>query len=265
MPQVLSSRSLPGSRHIRHITLEQPWSWLTEGWRDMCAAPAISFAYGAVFTAIGFILLAGLDRLGMSYLIIPLAMGFTLVGPMAAVGLYEVSRRLERGRPVTFFDSLTAWRRNGGQIALMGMMLMLALIAWTRVAMLLFMMFFGTMFPGAGLANLDDLVGQMLFSPQSLAFLGTGLIIGAGFAIAVFAMSVIAVPMLLDRDVDAMTAVLTSLEAVRHNPRPMLLWAGLIAFLTFVGMLMFFVGLIVTLPLIGHASWHAYRSLVERP
>lgn len=243
---------------IRAITLEHPWRWLSSAWLDMCSAPGVSYAYGGIFAAIGFVLTFGLAQYGLGYLILPLALGFAIVGPAVAVGLYETSRRLNAGETVDFGHALNAYRRNPGQIALVGLFLLVAFIAWIRLAALIFMLFFGAHPPG-----LDDLVGKMLFSPESLGFLMVGTLTGGLMAFGVFAMTAVAVPMLVDRRVDAMTAMLTSLDSVRHNWKPMMLWAFLIAFFTFFGLALFFVGLVVTLPLIGHASWHAYRDLVD--
>ena len=245
---------------MRDVSLDHPWRWLSAGWLDMCSEPAISYTYGALFTLGGLVLLVGLDQWGMAWLILPLAFGFALVGPAAAVGLYEVSRRLDAGHPIAFGHALGAFRRNRGQIALVGLFLLIAFVAWVRLAMLLFMLFFGAEPP-----SLDHVLEVML-SSAGVPFLLVGTLSGAVMAACVFAMTAIAVPMLVDRpDCDAMTAMLASVEAVRRNPRPMLLWAFLVGSATLVGVGLFFVGLVVVLPLLGHASWHAYRDLVERP
>ncbi|MCR6631128.1 MAG: DUF2189 domain-containing protein [Magnetospirillum sp.] len=216
---------------IRAVTLDHPWRWLSAGWLDMCSEPGISYVYGAVFTACGVLLLFGLDQWGVGYLILPLAFGFALVGPAAAVGLYEISRRLDTGAEVSFGHALGAFRRNPAQIGLVGMFLIIAFIAWVRLAMLEFMLFFGSAPP-----SLDHLLDALFLSSVSVPFLAVGLASGAVLAAGVFAMTAIAIPMLVDRpECDAMTAMLTSLDAVRRNPRPMILWAGLIAFFTLLG------------------------------
>jgi uncharacterized membrane protein len=239
--------------------MEHPWRWLSEAWSDMAGAPGVSFAYGAIFAGAGFVILFGLEAFDLAYLILPMGLGFALIGPALAVGLYETSRRLENGETVGMAEALGAFRRNTSQIALIGVFLLIAFIAWCRIAMLEFMLFFGSAPP-----SLDGLMGALLTSPQSAMFLIVGTITGAIFAAVVFAMCAVAVPMVIDRDVDAVTAMLTSLDAVRHNIRPMALWAFLIALFTFAGLSLFFVGLVITLPLVGHASWHAYRDLVHR-
>jgi uncharacterized membrane protein len=245
--------------HFRRITLDHPWRWLSAGWVDMCSVPAVSYIYGGFFTAAGFVLLFLLEQFGATYLILPMGFGFALIGPIAAVGLYEVSRRLTLGQVAGLGEAMRAAGRNGSQIALVGLFLLIAFLAWVRLAMLEFMLFFGSAPP-----SLDHLFNALLTSPQSMPFLIVGTITGGVLALTVFAMTAIAVPMLVAHpECDAMTAMLTSLDAVRQNFRPMMLWAFLIAFFTLFGMSLFFVGLLVCLPLVGHASWHAYRDLVE--
>lgn len=245
---------------IRTITAEHPWNWLSSGWLDMCSEPGISYLYGATFTLAGFALVIGLESLDAAFLILPLVFGFILVGPAMAVGLYEVSRRLDQGIPMRMADALGAFRRNPSQIALVGLFLLVAFVAWVRLAMLEFMLFFGSAPP-----SVDHLVDALFLSPNAVPFLAVGVVTGAVLAAATFAMTAIAIPMLVDRpECDAMTAMLTSVDAVRRNWRPMALWAFLISFFTLFGLALFFVGLVVTFPLIGHASWHAYRDLVER-
>lgn len=245
---------------VRTVTMDHPWRWLSAGWLDMCCEPAVSYFYGAVFTVIGYVLFFGLDQWGASAMILPLAFGFALVGPVVAVGLYEISRRLERGDETGFGHAFGAFRRNGSQIALVGLFLLIAFAAWVRLAMLEFMLFFGSAPPA-----LDQVLGAVFHSSAGVWLLLMGTASGAVLAMSVFAMSAIAIPMLLDRpDCDAMTAMLTSVEAVQHNFRPMVLWAFLISLCTLVGASLFMVGLAVMLPLLGHASWHAYRDLVDR-
>jgi uncharacterized membrane protein len=259
MLSVGDCRGATASVRLRTVTRDHPWDWLSAGWLDMCTVPGISYLYGGVFSAAGFVLLFGLDWWGASALILPLGFAFALVGPVAAVGLYETSRRLMLGQTAGLASVAGAVGRNGAQIALVGLFLMIAVLAWVRLALLEFMLFFGGTPP-----SLDHLLGALFLSPSSVPFLLVGAVSGGALALMVFAMTVVAVPLLVDRpECDAMTAMLVSLDAVRRNPRPMMLWAGLIAFFTLAGVAMFFVGLIVVLPLLGHASWHAYRDLVE--
>lgn len=243
---------------VRMIPLDRPWFWLAEGWRDLTDHAAVSLAYGAILVIISFALTLGLIMAGLDYLLLPLAAGFFFVAPLLAVGLYECSRRRQAGLPVTLGAALGAWRANPSQIAYMGLILMLFHLAWVRVATLLYALFFGQANP-----SLDSLVNTLLFSPMSLPFLAVGTLTGAVLAAIVFAIGAVSLPMLLDRDVDVITAITTSFAAVLHNWRPMALWAALIVIFTAIGMALFYVGLAVALPLVGHASWYAYRDLVE--
>ena len=249
---------LAGPR-IRQVTLEQPWSWLAAGWRDIWQAPHISLAYGALFAAVSIALTAGLFAIGVEYLLPPLAAGFMLLGPMLAVGLYETSRRLHAGEPVTLRDALLVVTRSPAQLGFIGILLALFMLAWMRIASLLFALFMGTL----GFPPLAEILPRLFFTAEGLGLLAVGSAVGAVLAAAVFAISVVSVPMLMVRDVDAVTAMILSVRAARKNAAVLILWAWLIAILTGIGLLTFFVGLTLTFPLVGHASWHAYRDLIE--
>lgn len=246
-----------GSPPIRSVGVDRPWTWLARGWRDLAACPTISLSYGLVFALCGIALLLLTREAQMWYVALPLAAGFMLLGPVLAVGLYDVSRRRECGEPVTFSLTAVAWRRNPTQLALMALALMLFFLVWIRLATLIFALFYGYRTP-----PLDTLVQQAFFSTDSLAFLIAGNLTGAVLAILVFAISAVSIPMLLDRDVNAVSAVCTSLRAVQENPGAMAVWGALIVLFTAAGMVVFFIGLIVAMPLIGHATWHCYRDLV---
>jgi uncharacterized membrane protein len=242
---------------VRRVGVDEPWTWLSAGWHDLCRAPAVSLTYGAAFVVVSFVLTLGLWLVGLFYLVLPLAAGFMLVGPVVAVGLYEVSRRLERGEPVTLAAALGAWRANPGPIATMGLVLMLFLLAWIRLAFLIFALFFGATAP-----SWEHLVSTVLFTTEGIPFLIVGVGTGGALAVIAFAISAIAIPALLDRDIGTLSAVATSVSAVLENWRVMIGWGALIVLFTAAGLATFYIGLAVTLPLIGHASWHAYRGLV---
>lgn len=257
-----AASAAPDSAAIKPITLkkvplDRPWSWLAKGFSDLRRAPVVSLSYGVLFAAAGYLLIGSLWALDWLYLTLPLAAGFMIVGPLFAVGLYEVSRRLQRGEPVSFGEALSAWRRNSSQIALMGVALLLFMFAWLRLAALIFMLFFGLKPP-----SLDQLVQQTLLSTDALPFLIIGGLVGAALALLSFAISVISIPLLLDRpEANVITAISTSVQAVKTNPAALLLWGALIVLFVGAGIATLLLGLIIALPLIGHASWHAYQDL----
>jgi uncharacterized membrane protein len=247
------------SPKVRRIDLDRPWSWLAAGWRDLRAASPVSLAYGVLFALAGYAITFGLWWADLVYLVLPMVCGFLIVGPLLAVGLYEVSRRLELGEPVSLAATVTAWQRNGGQIALMGIVLLLLLFAWIRLAALLFMLFFGLEPP-----SFAGLFAETFLNPDALPFLIVGTATGAVLAAFAFAISATSIPFLLDRpDSNVVSAITTSLAAVKENPGPMLFWAVLVVGFAGAGLITLYLGLVLTLPLIGHASWHAYRDLVE--
>lgn len=245
---------------VRAVGVDRPWQWLSAGWRDFQRAPLVSLSYGAVFAIAGFALTLGLWLVGLTYLVMPLAAGFMLIGPVFAVGLYEVSRRLDRDEPVTLYAAFTAWYGNAAQIGTMGLVLMLFLLAWIRVAFLIFALFFGPRPP-----SWEHLITTLFFTTQGIPFLVVGIAAGGVLAAAAFGISLVAIPVLLDRNVGVLRAIATSLSAVAANWRIMIGWGALIALFTGAGITSFYLGLALTLPLIGHASWHAYRDLVAVP
>ncbi len=243
---------------IREIAPEAPWTWLAAGWQDLWRVPQISLAYGVAFSLISAALTFGLFYLGLAYLLLPLAAGFMLLGPLLAVGLYEASRRLEAGEPIRFRDVVFVSTRAPGQLAFIGILLMLFMLAWVRLATLLFALFMQSSFP-----PVEQWVSVLLFTPNGLGLLVVGSTVGALLAVAAFTISAVSVPMLLVRDIDAVTAMIASVEAMRRNFWPMLLWGWLITILVGLGLATLYVGLAITFPLVGHATWHAYRALVD--
>lgn len=245
---------LPG---IRTVEVDRPWLWLAAGWRDFTRTPAIGLAYGIGFSAVGLVITYWLYSTGTLYLVMPATAGFALIGPAAAVGLYDISRRLESGQPVALGSVVPAVLSRADTFAAMGLVLMLFFLAWMEIALLIFAFFFGS-----GPVSAESFVEKAFFAPESLPFIVTGTVAGAILAAAVFAVSAVSLPLLLDRNVGVPTAVATSLRAVNRNRKALALWAMIIAVFLSVGLATFFAGLVITLPVIGHATWHAYRDLV---
>jgi uncharacterized membrane protein len=244
---------------IRALQLEQPWNWLAKGWADYWKVPHVSIAYGVAIVAASYLLSGAVFYLWGIALVLPLAAGFLILAPLLAVGLYETSRRLESGEHITARSVMFVATSAPTQLAFVGITLTLLMLAWIRLATLLFALFFGM----SSYPPLESWVGTLFFSVDGLIFLAVGSVIGGALAIIVFAISVVSIPLLMVRDVDAITAIVTSVRAVLHNPAPMLLWAWLIVVLTAVGIATLYVGLVVTYPLVGYATWHAYRSVVD--
>ncbi|MDP2330283.1 MAG: DUF2189 domain-containing protein [Reyranella sp.] len=244
---------------IRRVPLDRPWVWLGAGWDDFLAARRTSLAYGLALVAVSWLAITLFLWLDLPYLVLPLSAGFFFVGPFIAVGLYEVSRRLESGLVVDGGTTLFAWRRNPGQIALMGVLLLFFHLAWMRLAQLLFAVFEWRTVP-----SWDRFMDLVWTSSRSLPFLAMGVAAGAALAAVAFAIGAFSIPYLLDRrNSNMFEAIATSVAAVRINFRPMLLWAILIVFLVVLGMVPGMIGLVVTLPLVAHATWHAYRDVVH--
>lgn len=245
---------------IRQVPFDAPYNWLAAGWRDMWRVPRLSLAYGAIFATVGLLLVVGLTQVGLLSLILVLAGGFILIGPMLASGLYETSRRLEQGEPVSLASTLRAGFYGKGQLAFMGLLLMLVYLAWIEIAFLLFMLFFGPQ----PMPPLDVFVSNLLLTPRGLGLLIVGTGVGMVLAAIVFAISAIAVPLLMTEPVDVVTAATMSVGACRKNPKAMALWAALIVGGMVLGFVTLFFGLVIAFPLFGHATWHAFRDLLVR-
>jgi uncharacterized membrane protein len=250
--------ALAAPQSIRQVPVDRPWAWLAAGWRDMLATPGVSLAYGGAFVLMGWALAGLLFGLGLRWAVLPATAGFFLIAPLLAAGLYEASRRRALGQGTTLAEAFAAFNRNRWQFLLMGAALLLIHLFWVRVAGLLFAVFFGLDFA----PSLEALPFAMLRSPNFLPFLVVGTGFGFVLATAAFSISVVSIPMLVDRDVSAVEAIVASLKAVAANPKPLALWAALIVVFVGLGLAPFFLGLVIALPLIAHATWHAYKDLV---
>lgn len=231
---------------------------LAAGWHDFRRAPAFGLFFAGVYVLGGLFLYWVLAVSGQIWWTIPITLGFPLLGPFVAVGLYEVSRRLDAGEPLDWPGVLGAViRQKDRQIPSMAAVIVIFFLFWNFLGHMIFALFLG---PRA-MTNITSSV-DMFFTPHGLSMLAVGSLVGAGFALVLYAISVISLPLLLEREVDFVTAMIASVRAVRASPVPMLLWAWFIAAAIFVAMLPAFLGLFLVLPVIGHASWHLYRILL---
>lgn len=241
---------------VRHVAPGRPFAWMARGWADMRRAPAGSLGYGILIAAAGWIVLA--LAWNRAYLVTALVSGFFLAAPFLALGLYDMSRRLAAGERATFADTIDAWRSNTPSIALFGFVLAFALLSWERISAIVFALSFGDEAP-----MVEDFLASVFLSGRYLGFVISYVAVGALLAAVVFAISVVSIPMMLERPVDPATAILTSLRAVGASKGAMLVWAAIILVLTAIGFATALLGLIVIVPLLGHATWHAYKDLVE--
>jgi uncharacterized membrane protein len=238
---------------LRVLSWGSPLRWLAAGARDLARAPAIGLFYGGCFMVMGWALLKVYEQ-APAYTL-ALSAGFLLMGPFLCLGLYRVSQRLEAGQRPDFGDSLLAWDTRTAQLGIFGFVLLVLEMLWGRATLVVFAVSFDGMpdFKGSLLALLD---------PANLPFITAWACVGAVFAGLIYAISVVSIPMILHRQTDAITAGLTSLRLVLTQTGVMLWWGALIALLVVLAMLPWFAGLLVVGPLIGHASWHAYREAV---
>lgn len=255
----INERSHSDTPRVNEVSLEQPWEWISKGWEDLKRAPKFSLAYGGFFALVSVLMTLGLLWEGLFFIVPPLAAGFFLVAPLLGIGLYQISENLEEGKEVQFCQALQAWRRNEVQLSAMAVVLVLILLAWMLSALVVFALFFHNPVP-----TWENFVPQVFLSGENNLFVAVGVIVGGAIAAFTFAISAITVPMLMDRQVDVVTAMRTSLEAVKRNWQAMTLWAALIVMFVGLGILTYYLGLIVAMPLVGHATWHAYRDLVPR-
>ncbi|MCB2067041.1 MAG: DUF2189 domain-containing protein [Erythrobacter sp.] len=230
---------------------------LAAGWRDFCAHPVYSLFFGAIYTVSGLSMTyLGLFRGEVGWLV-PVTAGFPLVAPFAAVGLYEISRRREAGLPLSWGAVLGALRGHGDQqLLMMGGFVFVAFSFWVIIAHVIFAVFMAE--SGMGSESLAAMA-----TPVGIAMLGVGTMVGAVLSWFFYCITVISLPMLVDRDVDFITAIITSMKTVLRNTGVMLAWAVTIVVLLVLAILPAFLGLLVVLPVLGHATWHLYRRAVS--
>lgn len=245
--------------HGLNLPLTTPFKWIGSGFADAFRYPFASLAYGLFVVLISWFLIGVLFKIGADYIIFPALSGFMVMGPAIAVGLYEKSRRLERGEPVTLPAMIFVKARSPGQILFVGVIMMLVLILWLRAAVLLYALFFG-MLPFPGLAEIVQII---LTTPLGWGLLAVGTVTGGLFAAFAFAISAFSIPMLMNERIDVFTAIGTSIAFSWANRGVAFVWGAIVAVLFAVGVATALIGLIVIYPALGHAAWHAYRTVTR--
>lgn len=243
---------------IRRVAALRPLAWLSMGLKDLRSNAAESLAYGVLIAILGALIwaYAGDDPQRFTASIT----SFFLIAPLLAAGLYEISRRQELGRSTSFGESLQGWRRSGGALAPFGLELFLFAIFWERLSAILFALSYGGHPP-----NLETFFADVFLSGAYPLFVVAYVGVGAVFAAIVFIVTAVAIPMLLDRNGDIYTAMAASFLAVTRNIPAMLVWALLIVALIALGFATLLFGLVIVFPLLGHATWHAYREMTQWP
>ncbi|MEP4194978.1 MAG: DUF2189 domain-containing protein [Aliishimia sp.] len=246
-----------GVPELRAPTVAMLARALKLGWQDFMFAPGLGLFFGLIYVLAGWGI-AGLTlATGHSFWLVLAAVGFPLVGPFAAVGLYEMSHRIEQGIPLAKRDVFSVvWHQRGRQLPWICVLILILFLFWFFLGHMIFALFLGL----TAMTNVSS-SWEVYTTSQGLSMLAVGTAVGAGFALLLFAMSVLSLPLLLDREVDFVTGMVTSIVLVRDNLGVMLLWAAILAGMTFLALLPGFIGLLVVFPWLGHASWHIYSQL----
>ena len=243
---------------VRRISVADVAEALSAGLRDFQAVPLYGLAFGALYAAGGNAILLCLTAFGMVYLAYPLAAGFALIGPFVATGLYELSRRREAGQPISL-PAVWSSVISRGEIGWMAFVTLFFFVIWMYQVRLLIALLLGL---NASFSSIKEFITVVTTTNEGLLFLAIGNLDGAALSLILFSLTVVSFPLLLDREVDFVTAMVTSVRAVVTSPVPMIGWAAVIVVLLIVSAIPYFLGLLVTMPVLGHATWHLYRRIV---
>jgi len=247
-----------GRFEIRKIEVADVIECIEKGVRDFGRAPLYGLFFGAIYAIAGLVIVWLTFAYGYFYLAYPVVMGFALLAPFGAAGTYEISRRLEAGASLSWPIVIGAvWGRVGKELGWLALVSLFTFIIWLDLAVFVFLVFFGVHVPSP-----PELIAQVFTTAYGLAFLVVGNGLGAIIALTVFSYTAVSPPLIIDRDVDFVTALTTSVKAVRANPRPMLAWAIVIGADLAIVFVTLFVALLVVFPVLGHTTWHLYRRLI---
>ena len=259
--QGLEAYQPPKLPDVKKISFDDVRGALRAGWADFKKAPMLGIIFGGFYALGGIAIWAGLMIYQMPWMIIPLAIGFPLIGPFVAVGLYEVSRRLIAGKPLVWRDIfLVMLGQRERQLGWMAFVLLFIFWMWIYQVRMLMAIFLGFM----SFSTITDFLVVVTTTPQGLGFLLVGTMVGGLFAFLLFSATVVAMPLLMERDIDFVSAIVLSFKAVRENFVPMIGFALIVGGLTLVSMIPAFLGLIIVLPLLGHTTWHLYLRLIAQ-
>lgn len=242
---------------VNKIELGEPLQWLSKGWGDLRDAGTYSLVYGLAIVLISGLLTFGLFATDNLFLLPFLVAAFFLIAPFLGIGLYQMSAHLERGESLKACNALEAWKSNHTQISMVTAGFFIIAQLWIASNFVLFALLYEGLSP-----PMNDFVNSVFLSEKGMTFSIASIAVGFFFALCAYMISVITVPMLIDRNVDGFTAIRISIKSVLKNIPAMMLWAFLIVLIVGLGLVTYYVGLIIALPVIGHGSWHAYRSLV---
>jgi uncharacterized membrane protein len=255
----MSVSNPPAVPEVNEVDLSDLKASLALGWKDFTRAPVLGLIFSAVYVLGGWLVFWASTTEGQIWWTLPASAGFPILGPFIACGFYEISRRLEAGEPLSAAAIFgVIFRQKDRQIPAIAAVIVVYFLFWNFLSHMIFALFLGN----ATMTNVSSSLDVFL-TAEGLMMLGFGTLVGAAFATLLFCLTVVSLPMLLDREVDFVTAMLTSFALVRENPVVMLGWGALIAVCLFLGMIPGFLGLFVVLPLFGHASWHLYRRAIS--
>lgn len=249
----------PPAVRINTISFADVKAALAAGWRDFLKAPLIGLFFGGIYAAGGIAMFLFLKVYHEPWWIIPIAVGFPLIGPFVAVGLYETSRRIETGQPLRFGEILMvilAQRKR--QVAWMAFVVLFIFWMWLYEVRMLLAIFLGF----KSFSSIDEFWTVVTTTPEGMGFLAVGTGVGAFISWVLFCTTIVGIPLLLDRELDLITGIIYSFKSVFQNPVPMISFGILVVAFTFAAFVPMFLGLLIVLPVLGHATWHLYKSVV---